>query len=132
MAEPIYRNHVSYMAVLNDEHNGAYLRIVEEAIAELGGDLKLSWTHSFDPEEYEPDEIEESLERSPFYLKTLHADGEPQDFVIFVDSQHSVDLTGASEEWILLVNRILRRLDAYNGERFDSISLDGLNGRQAK
>lgn len=133
MAQKIYRERVSYLAVLNDEHNGAYLRIVEEAIAELGGNLELSWTHSFDPEEYEPEEIEESLDDDPFYLKTLHAQGEPQDFVVFMDDQYSVDLTGASEEWILLVNGILRRLEAYNGEHFGpSPSLDGLNAGRAR
>ena len=36
--------------------------------------------------------------------------------MIFVDDEHQVDLTGASEEWILLVNAVLRKIDRYSSE----------------
>jgi hypothetical protein len=118
MADTIYRGFVSYSGVLHDEHNESYLKIVEEAIADFGGSLKLSWDYRYDLEEYEPEEIEESIARDPFYLKTLRAEGEPSELLVFMDDQCAVNLKGASEEWILLVNAILHRLEAYNVRTF--------------
>jgi len=114
MADKIYRGFVSYSGVLHDEHNESYLKVVEEAIAQFGGSLKLYWEYSYDLGYYEPEEIEESIAQDPFYLKTLRAEGEPSKLKIFFDDECAINLKDASEEWILLVNAILHRLDDYD------------------
>lgn len=130
MAKPIYRNRVSYSGVLHDAHNDDYLRLVEGVIAELGDGLELSWGHSYDLEDYEDaEELEEEIAENPWQRKSLRAEGEPQEFVIFFDDQSSVDLTGASDSWVLLVNGILRELEEHNVALFGegARSLDLLN-----
>ena len=102
MAQKIYRGYVGYMGVDNEEHNGDFLKIAEETVAELGGELKLSWVAG------ERDD--------PYWGLSLRAEGEPEDLLLFTDDEAGVDLTGASEEWILLVNAILRRFDEHSSE----------------
>lgn len=132
MTEKIHRGFVSYLGVLNSSHNAAYLKLVEEAIVDLGDGLKLTWGYGYDPEEYEDEEeIAEEIAEDPWYKKALFAEGEPDFFLIFFDDQTRIDLTGASEEWVLLVNRILRDLEDYNAQHFgeDNRMLDELNGQ---
>lgn len=116
--EKIYRDSIGYLAVLNDEHNAEYMKIVEKAIEEQGAGLELSWVYGHDLEEYDEDEIEELLADDPWYMKTLRATGEPDDFLVFFDDETGINLRGASESWVLLVNRILRDLEDYNAQHF--------------
>lgn len=131
MTDKIHRGRVSYLGVLNEDHNGAYLKLIEEAIADLGAGLKLSWGYGHDPEEYEDEEeMAEEIAEDPWYKKALFAEGEPALFLIFFDDQTRIDLRGASEEWVLLVNRILRDLEDYSAQHFGENyrMLDRLNG----
>lgn len=131
MTEKILRGFVSYLGVLNSSHNVAYLKLVEDAISDLRAGLKLTWGYGHDPEEFEgEEEMAEEIADNPWYRKALFAEGEPDFFLIFFDDQTRIDLTGASEEWILLVNRILRDLEDYNAQHFgeDNRMLDVLNG----
>lgn len=131
MTEKIYRGFVSYLGVLNEDHNERYLKLIEEAIAELGQGLKLSWGYGHDLDDYEDEEeLAEEIAENPWYKKTLFAEGEPDGFRIFFDSQAGINLNGASEEWILLVNRILRDLEDHTAKIFGENyrMLDRLNG----
>lgn len=131
MTDKIHRGRVSYLGVLNEDHNSDYLKLIEETIADLGGGLKLSWGYGHDLDDYEDEEeLAEEIAENPWYKKTLFAEGESDGFRIFFDDQTRIDLRGASEEWILLVNRILRDLEDYNARHFgeDCRMLDEPNG----
>lgn len=131
MTEKIHRGFVSYLGVLNSSHNAAYLKLIEAAISDQQADLNLSWGYGYDPDEFEDEEeMAEEIAENPWYKRTLFAGGEPAGLMVFFDDQASIDLRGASEEWILLVNRILRDLEDHTAKRFgeDYRMLARLNG----